>query len=81
LVLVGCLLHLSGLAAAGVQHVRSGPQFAAAIADPAVKTVLVDAPIALEEVDFGPHIIRLTRNLTITSDAVGPHQVREEKAR
>lgn len=81
LVLVGCILHLGHVLAAAGVRVSSGPQFAAAISDPAVNTVLVDAPIALEEGDFGPHITRLTRNLTITSDAAGPHQVIDFNAR
>lgn len=78
-VLLGCVLHMSGRRAAEVQHVSTGQQFAAAISDPSVQTVLLDGPIALEEGDFGPHITRLTRNLTITSDAAGPHQVRSRR--
>lgn len=76
LVLVGCVLHMNGWAAAEIQRVRTGQQLAAAISDPSVQTVLVEGPIALEEGDFGPHVTRLTRNLTITSDAAGPHQAR-----
>lgn len=45
------------------------------ISDPAVDRIVVDGPIRLEAEHFSPDApIRLTRNLTITSDA-GPHQV------
>jgi hypothetical protein len=37
--------------------------------------IVVDGPIHLEEGDFGPRIVKLSRNLTITSDLAGPHQV------
>jgi len=57
-------------------HVQSGSALAAAISDSAVDRIIVDGPIRFEAGDFSSDTpIRLTRNLTITSDAAGPHQV------
>jgi hypothetical protein len=62
------------VSAASVVHVSTGAQLAAAISEPGVQKIVVDGPIHLEEGDFGPHIVKLSRNLTITSDLAGPHQ-------
>lgn len=72
-----CVIVGSAAGAATTVHVQSGSALAAAISDPAVGKIVVDGPIRLELEHFSSENvpIRLTRNLTITADAAGPHQV------
>jgi hypothetical protein len=56
-------------------RVGSGKELVQAVQDISIEHISVDRPIRLENGDFPSHIIKLNRNLTISSPPEGPHQV------
>jgi hypothetical protein len=75
---VACLwtLVLSLEASSGSSlSVGSGRELVQALQDIGIEHISVDRPIRLENGDFPSHIIKLNRNLTISSPSEGPHQV------
>jgi hypothetical protein len=59
----------------GTLSVGSGKELVQALQDINIDSISIDRPIRLENGDFPSHIIKLNRNLTISSPPEGPHQV------
>jgi hypothetical protein len=68
------LLNL-GTAHSAILRVSSGKELVQALQDTSVEHISVDRPIRLENWDFPAQIIKLNRNLTVSSPQEGPHQV------
>ncbi|KAF6257949.1 hypothetical protein COO60DRAFT_1626631 [Scenedesmus sp. NREL 46B-D3] len=62
-------------------RVSTGQELVQAMQDTSVEHISVDRPIRLENADFPEQIIKLNRNLTISSPKEGPHQVIDFNAR
>lgn len=76
--ILACLwtLLLSVITVTGIETVvGSGRELVQALQDSNVERISVNRPIRLENEHFPAQIIKLNRNLTISSPDEGPHQV------